>query len=105
MKIIVNGSLIDLDYVYEITEIVSEFEQFFEIHFLNDNVKKVKYKKDVIYSEEFHNFLEMSSEEKIKNKELRRVKRFESFQKITEMRNEIVKLWSENQSKFPTFNI
>ena len=40
MKIIVNGSLIDVDYIYRITEI--ENKDKYEIHFLNDKVMEVR---------------------------------------------------------------
>lgn len=110
MKIIVNGSLIDVDYIYEITEIENDWNLKFHILFLNDNVKTVeigisKIRKEYDSIDTKNYSFEDAVEMRKKLVILREEKRKELFNELSEVRNGIIKIWAENQTKFPTFNI
>ncbi len=93
MKIAVNGYIIDTENIYTIGEIKKNhyyagniWYHFFEIVSLNNKVIEIDIKFD---------------NETLNNKHLLEL----SIMKIDRFRNSIIKVWSDNQSTIPQFNL
>lgn len=108
MKIAIEGKIVDTDNIYSISNKILSGSSpetykpdfYFEIESFNDNIIRVSIEtydgieyghKSLSSSEERNNYL-ISLSESNKNK-------------IEKMRQDIVNIWSENQSKIPTFDI
>ena len=83
MKIAINGDIIDTKNIYKITEIElgisgDDYSYLFYIKSFNNMITSVYLDNGISESE---------------------------LNKITEFRNSIIKIWSENQSDIPQFNL
>jgi hypothetical protein len=117
MKIAINGNIIDTKDIYKISEITKD--DIFHIHFKFTiylfNAKKIDCK---IYSNTYFDGAGYASLKETINfteKNIRKIGKLqdcinsnqykEALKKITNFRNSIVKVWSENQSDIPQFNL
>ena len=99
MKIIVNNEIIDTENIYKITDIVNigGYRYSFMIYMYNDIKIYVEIHPALYYNDDSWYSLKHCTDNKDK---LEVVK-----SKITEIRNNIINVWSNNQTKIPKFNI
>lgn len=122
MKIAVQGKIIDTDNIYSISEIIEGHNyKYFEIESFNDKFLKVSIKnwEENKLTEKFEdlrkNYLSLKETKINAGQELnpddwKEIQEFhneipkENERRLENMRQDIIKIWSENQSKIPTFN-
>lgn len=85
MKIAINGDIINTKNIYEITKIEKDLDYdcdyYFRIIFFNNTIKYVTIDCEGIETLEF------------------------CQEKLSKFRDSIIKIWSENQSDIPQFNL
>lgn len=98
MKVIIEGSLIDLEKIYKITEVVDEDGFYsFKIKFINKIEEEIylsKHSSIYISRESIIEDMKRSKEEKSKIE-------LETKDKVVQLRDKLVKLWLENQTDIP----
>lgn len=83
MKVSVLGNIIDTEDIYMITKVMEDLNNYsFEIKFFNH--------KEFTVSTYYHNVYDSSKNSK-ENNELKK-------EKVSKLRDELIKLWSNNQS-------
>lgn len=108
MKIAVQRQIIDTDNIYSISEILEDTYDkvhYFIIESFNEKIINVSIKFDFRTKEEVAenpNLAKLSNED---YKTFRTNLRTHNKNKLEKMRQDIVKIWSENQSSIPNFNI
>ncbi len=107
MIIAINGQLVNTKNIYLISEIKfsQEGNYYFKIYFFNDKKLNIYFsytnlpERNIIVDgkkQYYHQFYKQSWIDEHYP---------ELLEKITEFRNQIVKVWSENQSEIPQFNL
>lgn len=116
MKIAINGSLIDTEHICKIDEIIADrhghikfkfFIHLFEKQFI-DIIKQSgcyinsdsSYSSIVGREETYEQQKSRTFEELINTPEYQK-----ALKEITDFRDSIIKVWSENQSKIPQYNL
>lgn len=115
MKIAVQGQIIDTDNIYLIGEVVKEHNAFvFTIESFNDNFLEVSvatYAKNSKSAEwnELRSITPIAEETDEQSKYMYKLMSFdvpeENKDRLEKMRQDIVNIWSSNQSVIPTFDI
>lgn len=119
MKIAINGQIVDTDTIFSVSEKIYENqnEYCFDVNFFDEKSITVSIYKRNMSGNKAHNmymfvhekinkpFLELSEKEQNIRVFLWNAIPTENKNKIEKMRQDIVKIWSENQSKIPTFDI
>lgn len=116
MKIAINGQIVDTDLIFSVSEEIYEDgnEYCFDVNFFDERSITVSiYKRNMSNSDSCDKFnilrnrndQNFSEEERITMKNLWDQISIENKTKIEKMRQDIVNIWSENQSKIPTFDI
>ena len=114
MKISIQGNLIDTDNIYRIGDIKKECSNMFsfEIESFNEKTKEIGTTAYPLYQSllkflntqaensnvPLHSLLTPQKKAELWNKSLE-----ETEKEISEMRENIIKIWSDNQSNIPTF--
>ena len=94
MKIAINGTVIDTKDIYKITP----------VRFCGDYFTFNVYQFNVKYPIEVNKYYERNWS--ISNEELEKTLKYRiNFNKINKFRDDIIFIWSRNQSKIPQFNI
>lgn len=111
MKIAVNGNIIDTEHIYKITPLYIQKELYFMRFYIKlFNNKDIEvFKTTGIYYHSVGDTLEIKNIEKyikITRKEaLLRSEYVNSLKDITNFRDSIIKIWKDNQSTIPQFNL
>lgn len=116
MKIAVQGQIIDTDTIYSISEEVYENNNnyFFDIICFNDHAIEVSIHTKDRTNNKAHNELTLlrqtagtnaTDEQMVMYNTLLKKIPIENKNKIEKMRQDIVNIWSNNQSVIPTFDI
>lgn len=116
MKIAVENKIIDTEKIYSVSDEILEhynngYEYYFVVTSFNDHKIKVSLNKNEPnkISEELEKLREIygsnpSDEQWEKMKELRIQISTENKNRLERMRQDIIKIWSENQLSIPNFN-
>ena len=113
MKIAINGEIIDTKDIYKISDVNVEYN-FSRPHFkftmqLFNNIPIVVHNAADIFldgtftlkTESFKILKEKATKQDLIEHPIY----VDAFNKISNLRNEIIKIWSENQSEIPQFNL
>lgn len=100
MKIAINGDIIDLKKIYEITKIIKNEDVnslYFNIYYSNNNYQKIIIRRNK-YLDNNQRFSNLSNTQQEEIDKL-------ILNEITNIRDSIIKIWCENQSEIPQFNL
>lgn len=114
MKIAINGEIIDTKDIYKIGEIYEDYDNIlvFKVYLFNNHTIEVS----LILPIDYHNYSGIISRKETPYNgiimsdatmdDFRKMPEYiEAHTRISNLRNEIIKIWSENQSEIPQFNL
>ena len=117
MKIAINGEIIDTESIYKISKVTSSYRGgsyiyyiSFEFNIFLFNRKEIQVYNQVSIYLDKHSSLMTGYSEVIKHNATKEDLEnhpiyIEALSKISNLRDEIIKIWSNNQSSIPQFNL